>query len=637
MTEDPLALDREAMRRAGYRTVDMLVDELTDAAAPVIRRGDPEELSQRLGGPPPEGPEPFDELLGQLLDDVLPFRARLSHPGFFGFVPSSGTWPGALGDLIASALNIHAGAWMVSAGPSQLELAVLDWFKDWLGLPADGGGILVSGGSAGNMAALACAREQLVGAMRSDLVAYVADQAHSSLPRAARVLGFRPEQLRVLPVDTEYRMIPRLLAAAIDADRRAGRQPFFVSASGGATNTGAVDPLPAIADICRERGVWMHVDAAYGGFAALTDRGRRALAGISLADSLTLDPHKWLYQPYECGCVLVRDGAALESAFAMTPEYLQDSRAGAREVNFADHGVQLTRASRALKLWLSIRTLGLGAFRTAIDHALDLAEHTAELIRQSPSLELLAPPSLGVLCFRRRFPDAADEEQLAELNRRLMAALEASGFALVSSTRLRDRYAIRMCILNHTTRREDVERTVRFLETAAVGELPRAADARDYSLHPDATQSWPRLRPTAVEGRHPDPATVGALPLFDSLSPADAAGVAALAILRDAEPGETIIEQWDVSREFYVVISGKLEANVDGRRVRELGPGDIFGEIAAMDWTRGYGYPRTASVVATEATRLVVFPEATVNKLVQRFPEVRRRVIATMHERLPTE
>src|SRR5215213_8198759 len=163
-----------------------------------------------------------------------------------------------------------------------------------------------------------------------------------------------------------------------------------------------------------------------------------------------------------------------------------------------------------------------------------------------------------------------------------MAALEATGFALVSSTRLRDRYAIRMCILNHTTRREDVERTVRFLETAAVG-------------------------------------------------------VAALAILRDAEPGETIIEQWDVSREFYVVISGKLEANVDGRRVRELGAGDIFGEIAAMDWTRGYGYPRTASVVATEATRLVVFPEATVNKLVQRFPEVRRRVIATMHERLPTE
>jgi aromatic-L-amino-acid/L-tryptophan decarboxylase len=306
-------------------------------------------------------------------------------------------------------------------------------------------------------------------------------------------------------------------------------------------------------------------------------------------------------------------------------------------VNFADHGIQLTRASRALKLWLSIRTLGLGAFRTAIDHALDLAEHTGELIRQSSSLELVAPPSLGVLCFRRRFPEAADEEQLAELNRRLMAALEATGYALVSSTRLRDRYAIRMCILNHTTRREDVERTVRFLETAAVGELPDAAVARDYSLHPDATQSWPGLRPADVEGPHPEPATLGMLPLFDSLTPAEAGDVAALAILRDAEPGQTIIEQWDVSREFYVVIDGALEADVDGRPVRKLGAGDIFGEIAAMDWTRGYGYPRTASVVATEAARLVVFPEATVNRLVSRFPAVRRRIMATMHERLPTE
>jgi aromatic-L-amino-acid/L-tryptophan decarboxylase len=638
MTEDPLALDPETMRRIGYRTVDVLVDELTDGAVPVIRRGDPEALARLLDDAAPESPEPFDDALARLVADVLPFRARLSHPGFFGFVPSSGTWPGVLGDLITSALNINAAAWMVSAGPSQLELQVLGWFSDWVGFPAEGGGILVSGGSAANMAALACAREQLIGAMRPDIVAYVADQAHSSVPRAARVLGFGPEQVRVLPVDADYRIIPRLLAAAMDADVRAGRQPFFVSASGGATNTGAVDPLPAIAEICRERGAWMHVDAAYGGFSVLTERGRRAFDGVDLADSLTLDPHKWLYQPYECGCVLVRDGAALPSSFAMTPEYLHDAEAHAGEVNFADYGVQLSRSARALKLWLSIRTFGLGAFRTAIDRALDLAEHAAELIRQSPALELLAPPSLGILCFRRLFREAADEDQLAELNRRLMAALEATGFALVTSTRLRDHYALRMCVLNHTTRVEDVERTLSFLETAAVGDLPPAAEARDYSLHPDARQSWPDLRPAPVEGRHPDLLTLAGLSLFDSLSPAEAGEVAALAVIRDADAGATIIKQWDVARgDFYVVLDGTLRVDVDDARVRELGPGDMFGEIAAIDWTRGYGYPRTASVIATEATRLIVFPEAAVNVLVERFPAVRRRVIATLHERLPTE
>lgn len=636
MNEDPLALDADTMRRLGYRTVDMLVDQLADRGAPVIRRGDPEELARRLEGPPPEAPEPFDELLDRLRTDVLPYSARVFHPGFFGFVPGSGTWPGALGDLIASALNIHAGAWMVSAGPSRLELEVLGWFKDWIGFPREAGGTLVSGGSLANMTALACARERVVGAMSPDVVAYVADQAHSSVPRAARILGFRSEQLRVLPVDDAYRMIPRLLAAAIDADTRAGRRPFFVSASGGATNTGAVDPLPAIAEVCRERGVWMHVDGAYGGFAALSERGRRALAGIALADSITLDPHKWLYQPYECGCVLVRDGAALGSAFAMTPEYLRDTHAQDGAVNFADQGIQLTRCARSLKLWLSIRALGLGAFRTAVDRALDLAEQAAARIERSEALELAAPPSLGIVCFRRRFPQATDEDELAELNARLVAALEATGFALVSSTRLRGRYAIRMCVLNHTTRAEHVERTLEFLETTDVERGPRPAAAPEYPLHPDAAQTWPAALPSVTRGRHPDPAALLALPLFASLSSGEAANAAVLAVVRDVTAGETVVEQWDVARDFFVLLAGAVEVFVDGRRATELHPGDMFGEIAAVEWTRGYGYPRTASVIATEPTRLAMFPEGAVNELVRQLPDVRKRVLATIHQRLPT-
>jgi aromatic-L-amino-acid decarboxylase len=622
---DPLAMDRETMRRLGYRTVDMLVDELGDDAAPVIRRADAGELTRRLAGPPPEEPEGFESLLVHLAEDVLPFTARSFHPGFFAFVPSSGTWPGALGDFIASALNVHAGAWMVGAGPTQLELEVLAWFKDWLGYPREAGGTLVSGGSVANMTALACAREHLVGAMRDDLVAYVADQAHSSVPRAARVLGFRPDQVRVLPVDRDYRMVPRMLAAAIDADASAGRVPLFVSANGGATSTGAVDPLPEIAAVCRDRGVWMHVDAAYGGFAVITERGRAALDGIALADSITLDPHKWLYQPYECGCVLVRDEHALPRAFAMTPDYLRDARALAGEVNIADHGLQLTRTPRAFKLWLSIRALGLRAFRDAVDHALDLADAAAERIERSSALELMARPSLGVVCFRRR----AGEDEAERLNAALVAALEATGQALVSSTRLSGRYAIRMCILNHTTRAADVMRALDFLEHFVPEHLPAAAP--EYELHAEAAQTWPEA---PMAGPHPDPSVLVDLPLFAALSPAEAESAAALAELRQAEPDETIIRQWEVSRDFFVLLDGAVEVFVDDRRVRELHRGDMFGEIAALEWAHGYGYPRTASVVATEPSRLVVFPDGSVNELVDRLPAVGRRVRATMHDRL---
>jgi len=305
---DPLALDREAMRRLGYLTVDMLVDRVADESAPPLTRATPAEMATRLGGPPPAEGESIEQILAELDEDVLPFMSRVAHPRFFAFVPSCGTWPGALGDLVASACNVYAGSWMESAGPSQVELELLGWFKDWIGYPPESAGALLSGGSVANMTALACAREAIAGPMSDKLVVYVGDQAHSSLARAARVLGFHADQVRVLPADSSYRLSPRKLAAAIDADVEAGRTPLLVSVSAGATNTGAVDPLPELAALCRERGVWLHADAAYGGFATLTGRGRERLTGLGLADSVTLDPHKWLYQPYECGCLLVREG-----------------------------------------------------------------------------------------------------------------------------------------------------------------------------------------------------------------------------------------------------------------------------------------------------------------------------------------
>ena len=437
------------MKKLGYRAVDMLVDRLADDSIPPLRRASPDEMEQRLHGPAPDEPQDFDEILRRLEEDVLPFASRGDHPGFFAFIPFSGTWPGALGDFIASATNVFAGSWMESAGPSRLELQVIDWFKDWIGYPAEAAGLLVSGGSAANLAALACARETLAGQMTDDLVAYVSDQAHSSLARSARHLGFQQSQLRVIPTDGSYRMRPDLLESAMQADMRNGRRPLFVSATGGGTNTGAVDPLPELHRICRDRGAWFHVDAAYGGFSVLDPRGREQLHGLDLADSITLDPHKWLYQPYECGCLLVRRGEFLRNAFVITPDYLREAVALEREVNFSDLGMQLSRTSRAFKVWVSLQYFGLDAFRRAIGRNLDLAEHAARSIEASDKLELAAEPSLGVVCFRRVFEDG-DEETL---NTRLVSALEESGLGLVSSTRLHGRYAIRMCVLSHTTRR----------------------------------------------------------------------------------------------------------------------------------------------------------------------------------------
>jgi aromatic-L-amino-acid/L-tryptophan decarboxylase len=613
-SDDPLGLDSRTMRELGYRTVDLLVERLErERGGPPLRRATPAEIRGRLHGPPPEQPEPFGEILERLDRDVLPFASRDGHPRFFGFVPFAGTWPGALGDLIASGSNLYAGSWMESAGASQVELEVLGWFKDWIGYPADAAGSLVSGGSAGNITALACAREALAGPMRADLVLYVSDQAHSSIARAARMLGFRPEQVRVLPSDERFRLAPETLRVAITADLARGLTPFCAVAQGGATNTGSVDPLDGLARVCREHGAWLHVDAAYGGFAVLADPG--LLPGLAQADSVTLDPHKWLYQPFECGCVLVRDGQALRNAFEILPDYLRDAEADAEEVNFCDLGLQLTRSARALKIWVSLSYFGLEAFRQAIRRSLEVAAAAARRVEESQMLELMAPPSLGVVCFRRRDLDEA-------ANAGLVSALERSGTGLISTTRLHGRFALRMCVLNHQSTPEDVEAVVAFLETAE----PQAPEpTRDR--HPSIVSAWPGL-PQA------DLPSLRELPLFAGLEPGQAAQVAARASLREIAADEPVIEQWDLGAEFFVIVEGTATVTVDGQQARELGRGDFFGELRALEWGAGYAYPRLASVLATSPLRLLVFPEGVLAQLVERYPALDRVIREAVAERL---
>ncbi|MFN2545018.1 MAG: aminotransferase class V-fold PLP-dependent enzyme [Actinomycetota bacterium] len=623
--DDPLAIDAEQMRRLGYRTVDMLVDRLSDPTVPPLVRATPLEMAERLSGPPPETGEDFDALLRQLTEDVLRFTSRVDHPGYFAFIPGSGTWPGALGDFIAAACNIYAGSWMEAAGPSRVELVVIDWFRQWIGFPPEASGILLSGGSAANMTALACARESLVGTMSDRVVVYVSDQAHSSMARTARILGFRPDQVRVLPVDNEFRMRPDLLVDAMDTDVRAGRQPLFVSASAGSTNTGAIDPLPEIGEVCRERGVWFHVDGAYGAFAALTERGGAWLAGIERADSVTLDPHKWLYQPFECGGLLVRDGSKLREAFRITPEYLKDAEVEGVEVNFCDLGTQLTRSTRALKIWLSLRYFGLNAFRSTIDRSLDVARAAQARIEASDSLELLHPASLSIVCFRRQLP-GVEEAEVERVNNQLVHDFADSGIGLVSSTRLHGRFAVRLCALNHTTAEADAERVLEWFETAPIAvEGPARPDGNRRTC--DVGEGWLG----AVEGRRD---ALRSLPIFGDLPMEEIDQLALSGKEREAAAGDPVVRQWDASREFYVVLDGALGVFIDGERVATYGPGDFFGELAAMEWGASFSYPRLASVVAESAIKVLVVPPGRFNQLLHDLPQFAHLIRQTAGDRL---
>jgi hypothetical protein len=373
--------------------------------------------------------------------------------------------------------------------------------------------------------------------------------------------------------------------------------------------------LNDLADRCAERGVWLHVDAAYGGFAVLTERGRVELAGLERADSITLDPHKWLYQPYECGCLLVREGKRLRAAFEILPDYLRDAAADAAEVNFSDLGIQLSRSTRAFKLWFSLRYFGIDAFAATIDKTLDLAAHAASAIAASPVLEHVAPPSLGVVTFRRVFEDDVGEREIERRNATVAAAVEASGIGLVSSTRLHGRYALRLCVLNHTTRQEHVDAVLELLATGDVGE--EVVKPPLYERHP-----------TVADG------PLGGTGLFAGLAPADEERIAAIAEPRDVAAGTTVVQRWEAAREFFVVLDGTVSVLLDDEVVTILGPGDFFGELAALDWGAGYGYPRLATVVAASDLRLLVFDEGALPALLRAFPLVEERIRASARDRL---
>ncbi len=626
MDDGPLSFDAQRMREIGHQTVDALVDEIVRCtASPVVQQASPAELALQLDGAPPEGPVPYAQVLDQVFSDVTPYRGRPDAPGYLAFIPGFAMWPSVMADLVASGLNLDSCWWAGGAGVSQLELTVLRWFAEWLGYPPDASGVLVSGGSAANLTALACARELMVGAMRDDLVVYISAQSHSSVARAARVLGFRPGRVRVMPLDRSFKLRLDVLDQAIATDRAAGLKPLAVCANAGTTNTGAVDPLPELASLCAAHQVWLHVDAAYGGFAVLTDRGKAALAGIERADSVTLDPHKWLFQPFECGAVLVREPQGLRRAFEILPDYLRDVSAHA-EVNFSDRGLQLSRCCRSLNVWMSVRTFGLAAFRRAIDTALDLAQEAAARVDASDELELLAPVQLSVAAFRRRPPRLDDERLLDAVNLALVGAVEQSGEVYVSSTRLFGRQAIRLCVLNPTTTAYHVQRALDIVEATPIDALP-APTGPPPQRHPDVLSGW-LARPTV------DAATLAETALFAAMDAGGRKELLTAAMERRVNAGEALIEQWDTSRDVFVILDGSFAVLDEGREIGRLGPGDFLGEMAALDWGAGYGPIRAAQVEALTPATVLQLPPESVRTAMGRSAELRELVETTARDRL---
>lgn len=468
------AIDWTPARREelGRRVLDWILEWY---GATGVRRLYPEtsarSLEEAFSGPAPlDGDEP-EAVLAELGRIAAASRDN-GHPRMFGYVQSSGTFAGALGDFLASALNQNVTSWRSAPAATAIERQVIAWMKGIVGYEGDG--LLVSGGSMANFVAVAAAAAAVdrdvprrgVRALSGDPVVYASELVHMSIPKAAAMAGLGRDAVRRLPVDAALRMDVAALERAIAGDRRAGRVPICVVANAGDVNTGAVDPLDRIADVCGRHGVWLHADAAYGGFAVLAPSARGLFAGLERVDSMSLDPHKWLFVPVDAGCVLVRDASALRRAFGHSADYLDVVATPAMsDYAFWDYGPELTRRFRALKIWLPLKLYGVRALADAVERNIRVARHLAGLIDASGDFARLAPAPLGIVCFRY----VAGGGDLDARNRELMLRVQHGGSSYLSNATIGNAFALRACIVNHRTTPQDVERLVDEIRARARG------------------------------------------------------------------------------------------------------------------------------------------------------------------------
>jgi aromatic-L-amino-acid/L-tryptophan decarboxylase len=458
--------DPDRARQLGEDAVDLWVELLARLPElPVSRDFRADELREALAIEVPEEPLERGELLGHLRALVLESSMYPGHPGFLAYISGAGTVPGAAADLLAAALNQNGGAFRLSPGATTIEEHVVRWLAGRFGLPAGAGGLVVAGGAVANLVGLKVARDRAGEDPRGSgvragppLAFYASTESHVVQQRAADLLGLGSEAVRLIAVDDRWRMRPDALAEALERDLAAGVVPAAVIATAGTTATGAIDPLPDIAELCERHGASLHVDACYGGPAALADELRPLLEGIERADSIAVDAHKWLYTPLLGGCVLVRDSRQLAASFATEATYVWLDEALREGVDLTLHGPDFSRGFAALRIWLSLLAHGRAAYGRRIAHDAALARYLGELVDDHPDFELMAPVSLSICCFR--YAPAAlggDEDRLDRLNERLMMAVMSDGRVYCSNAVLNRRFCLRACIVNFRTEAEHLE------------------------------------------------------------------------------------------------------------------------------------------------------------------------------------
>jgi glutamate/tyrosine decarboxylase-like PLP-dependent enzyme len=475
---DPSA---DEIRRWGNAAIEVMasyLDSIRDRR--VYPNTTARQIREKLDRALPDEGVDFNRLLETFNDVIVATSRHNGHPRMFGYVQAPGTAIAAIADLLASTLNANLTAWRSAPAAVEIERLTIDWIKRILGFNADAGGLFVSGGSMANLAALAAARRAKAPAdltskgaqcLHQAMRVYISEETHHSVAKAAALLGLGRDNVRTVGVDERFKIRIGDLVAKITEDLEAGHLPFCIVGNAGTVNTGACDPLREVIEVARRFNLWMHVDASYGGFAALAPSARDLFDAMHEADSVALDPHKWLYLPVDCGCVLYRDAEAARATFAHEAEYTRVLEQEPDEAfAFWDYGPELSRRFRALKVWMTLKGVGLRALGEAIEKDLACARHLERLVRASEDFEMLAPVELSIFCFRhvpprlKRALTSADEagraridEQLDALNERLLVELQRDGSSYLSNARLRGRFSLRGCVMNYRTTLGDME------------------------------------------------------------------------------------------------------------------------------------------------------------------------------------